>query len=132
MPVIVQAMTLAGKIIETARWEVSFPAGILVGHSIALNVPTNDSALIGYLSRSQTIDCMVDKTKEGHSIALNCQVKAIRHMVETKVSKADTMALVIPNNRLVEYVLMYLYTPSKVSPQFMRAMRNGETPNQNP
>jgi hypothetical protein len=127
MPIIVQASTLAGKMIEGARWEVEFPSGVQEGHLVALNLPFKDSALNGYLARSPSSDCMVDKNSSGYSVALSLKVTQVRHMVEVvkgeEILDVESMAIIIPVNRLVEHVLMYLIAPSKCDQKFVLGVR---------
>jgi hypothetical protein len=131
MAIIVQACTLAGKIVEGARWEVEFPSGVQEGHLVALNVGFSDAALNGYLSRMPSPDCLVDKGPSGYSVALSFKVKQVRHMVEASrkgVSEAETMAIVQPVNRLVENVTLYIVSPARCDPKFLHGVRGSAEP----
>jgi hypothetical protein len=126
MPTIIQVCTLAGKIIEKARWEVEFPSGIQEGHTVAVNIPFNDSALNGYLARSKSPNCLVDKGPSGYSVGLTFQVKHISHMIDTSVKEeveATSMATVQPVNRLVENVILYLLDATKCDQKFVQGIR---------
>lgn len=126
MPTIVQICTLAGKIIEGARWEVDFPAGIQEGQTVAVNIPFNDPALNGYLSKSSSSNCLIDKGPSGYNVGLTFQVKQVRHMIETsgeKVVEASSMAIAQPTNRLVENVVLYLLDIARCDQKFVHGIR---------
>jgi hypothetical protein len=126
MPIVIQVCTLAGKMIEKARWEVEFPTGVQEGHMVALNIPFDDTGLSGYLSRSQSPACMVDKSQDGYNVGLSFQVKQIRHMIDVSgknEAEASSMAIVYPLNRLVENVVLYLLDPSKCDSKFIHGIR---------
>ena len=128
--IIIQAMTMAGKIVENAKWEVEFPAGLQEGQTVSFNLPIKDPALIGYVGKMQSLDCVIDKEDGGYSVALTCPVRRIRHMVNTKTGTVDTLAIAVPINRLVEGVLTYLLSPSKCDPRFVQAVRGQQAASQ--
>ena len=128
MPVIVQAYTLSRKLIEKARWEVEFPGGIQEGQEVAISLPTSDSGIIGYLSKSQSQECMLEKSKDGSNITMSCKVLSVRHMVDISLKappETSSMAIVIPMNKLVEYVLTYLVSPIQCDQKFVHAVSGG-------
>jgi hypothetical protein len=126
MSIILQAVTLSGEAVEGARWSVSFPAGVQEGHSVAINVPipAAEVALLNYLSRSQSVDAMLDRDETGVSVALAFKVSRVRHMVEAKAGSVETVCYVSPTNRLVEHVTTFLFMRGKTNAQFLRAMRS--------
>lgn len=129
MAIIVKAHTLSGGAIEGARWMVEFPSGVQEGQSVALNVPvpSSEANLLNYLSRSQSVDAMLDKSDNVFTVSLSCKVTRVRHMVDTADGTVETMCHVQPANRLAEHVLVYLFAPSKSDPKFLRMVRGGLT-----
>lgn len=125
-----QALTIQGSIVEGARWEVDFPAGVQEGHSVALSVliPPTEVNLLNYLSRSASSDAMLDKGADGISVALSLKVTRVRHMVEAATRRAETMCFVQPVNRLVEHIMTFLYSPAKCDPKFVRMVRGSASP----
>jgi len=126
MPIIVQACTLSGRIIETARWEVSFPTAVQEGHQIDIGIPFNDEALSKYLSKVS--EHMLDKIRDDYNVVLSFKVKQIRHMVDVfkDMTEVSSVAFMHPTNNLVENVILYLLEPSKCSSKFIHQV-NGET-----
>lgn len=127
MPLIIQAAAMSGKMVEGARWLVDLP-WIQEGHTVSLNIPVKDPALIGYVGRQNSLDCVVDKEDGKYSISLSCKVVRIRHMVSTAAGTTESLAIVSPVNRLAEGVLTYVLTPAKCDPRFVAAVRGGEPP----
>lgn len=123
MPIALQAVTLTGKTIEGGRWEVPSIAGLQEMQSFALNIPIKDKQLVSYLGKAQNADCMLDKDKDTYSVMLSFKVARIRHMLTTKDSKVDSMAVLVPVNRNVELVLQYLLNPAKTDPKFVKLIR---------
>ena len=117
---LVQAVTIAGKMIEAGKWEVEFPAGLQQDQTISLNLPIKDPALIGYLGKQQSINCVVDKEGDGYVVSVACVIFRIRHMINTATRAVESMALATPADRLCEHVLMYLLAPGKCDPRFIR------------
>lgn len=131
MTVLLQASTLSGKVIEEGRWEVDFEAGIQESHSVAVSlpIPDADAKLVTYLSSASSTDVMLDKTPEGYSVSVACRITRIRHMIDTQAGVAESMAVIVPVNRLAEHVMVYLLAPNKCDPRFVQAIRgNTATP----
>jgi len=127
MPMLViQAMTTSGKMVEGARWSVDVP-WLQEGHSVSLNVPVKDPALIGYVGKAGSVECVVDKDEGKYSVSLACKVVRLRHMVNVGAGTSESLAIVTPVNRLVEHVLMYIMQPAKCDPRFVALVR-GEQP----
>lgn len=119
----IQMITTAGRMIENGKWVIPFPAGFQENQTIAINLPIQDPALIGYLGRAQTLNCAVDKEDDSFTVAVSCSVMRIRHMVNIANKAVETMAMIAPRDRLCEHVLLYLLSPSKCEPKFIRLVR---------
>jgi hypothetical protein len=112
MPMIVQACTLSGRIIETARWELSFPAVVQEGHQIDVSIPFNDEALSKYISKVS--EHMLDKIGDDYSVTLSFKVTHIRHMVDIfkDTTETNSLAFIYPTNNMMENIILYLLEPS--------------------
>lgn len=114
--------------IDNAKWEVDFPIGIQEEQSVSLNLPIRDPALIGYIGKTKSQNCIVDKDDNtSYSVDVACQVLRIRHMVNTKTAGVESMAMLAPKDRLCEHVLLYLLAPKKADPKFVRIVRGEQT-----
>ena len=121
---LVQAVTFAGKMIENGKWEVDFPAGLQQDQTISLNLPIKDPALIRYLGKQQTINCVIDKDDDDtYMVAVACKILRFRHMLNTATKTVESMALATPEDRTCESVLLYLLAPSKCDPRFIALVR---------
>jgi len=128
MPMLViQAASASGKLVDGARWSVDVP-WLQEGHSVSLNVPVKDPNLIGYVGKTGSMDCVVDKDDGKYSVSMACKVVRLRHMVNTASGTAESLAIVTPVNRLVEHVLMYIVQPSKCDPRFVALVRGEAAP----
>ncbi len=126
---LVQIMTFAGRMIENGKWEVDFPAGLQEEQAMSLNLPIRDQALLRYLGKHQSINCVIDKDDDDqYMVAVACKVVRIRHMINTTSRTTESMAIVTPEDRTCESVLLYLLTPSKCDPRFMALVRGGAQP----
>lgn len=127
MAIILQAVTGSGVVVEGARWEVEFPAGVQEGHSVALSlrVLPKEVHLLNYLSRNTSADAQLDKGPDGISVAVACKISRVRHMVETQDGTVSTMCYVVPVSRLSEHVMTYLLMPAKCDSKFLRMVRGG-------
>lgn len=121
--IIVQATNMAGIILDKARWEIDFPVGLSDSQQVAINIVLTDAPMIQYLIRHPSSDCLLDKNKDTYSLALSCRVTQIRHMIEVLSGKANSIAMIAPINRMVEHVLMYIYSVTQCNQQFVRAVR---------
>lgn len=119
MPIIVQACTLSGRIIETARWELSFPAVVQEGHQIDIGIPFSDEALSKYIIK--TSEHMLDKIRDDYSVTVSFSVKQIRHMVDIFKDTTETSSLVLvyPTNNVMENIILYLLEPSECGSKFI-------------
>lgn len=127
MPLVIQTMTMSGRIVEGARWVVDLP-WIQEGHTVSLNLPVKDPALIGYVSKQRNLDCVVDREGAAYNISLSCKVLRLRHMVNTSAGTTESLAYITPASRLVESVLTYMLQPAKCDPRFMAAVRGDARP----
>ena len=123
MPLIVQVVNLQGKTIEGARWEVPTPPGLQEGQSFALSLPTKDKGLVAYLTKGQNSECYLEREKGEVEVVLGFGVKRIRHMLSPIDKRLETLCLLIPANRVVEQVLVYLVRPAKVDARFVQLFR---------
>src|SRR5512135_1268617 len=125
--VLIQICSLSGAIIDGAKWMVDFPAALQQDQTVSFSLPIKDAALIGYLGKTQSRSCIVDKEGNDYVVAVACKVLRIRHMVNTMSHTAESMAYAVPEDRVSEHVLMYLLMPTKCDPRFVRAVRGGQT-----
>jgi hypothetical protein len=120
----IQAVNFAGKFIENGRWQVDFPAGLQQEQTISLNLPIKDPALIRYLGKQQTMNCVIDKENDNtYVVSVACKILRIRHMVNTQNSTMESMALATPEDRTCEHVLMYLLSPKNCDQRFIALVR---------
>jgi hypothetical protein len=128
MSLIIQAATIGGITLDQARWEVDNITNVREGHPIQISLNTKDPQLIKYISKQDKSDCVVEKEKSGYSVILRCAVKEIRHLVDADAKKLETRVLIIPVNRYVEGVIVYMLHPSKCDPRFIQAIRGTAPP----
>jgi hypothetical protein len=112
-----------GGIIEKAKWEVDTLENLREGHWIQFSFNIEeDPNLISYVSKRSNIDCVVEKTDKGqYSIVLTGVIKTFRHMVDA--SKLESMVTVIPVNRAIENVLLYILDKDQCDPKFIALLR---------
>lgn len=118
---------MSGKIVEGARWVVDLP-WIQEGHMVSLNLPIKDPALIGYVGKQGSLDCVIDREDDVYNVSLSCRVSRLRHMVNTSTGTTESLAYVTPTNRLVEGVLTYLLQPRACNSKFVTAVRGDAEP----
>ena len=124
MKTVVQLTSFSGKMIEGGKWEVDIQAGLQLEQTISLNLPIKDPALIKYLGKQQSSGCVVDKEEDNtYTVAVACKVMRIRHMIHTLTNKAESMAVIMPEDRTCEHVLMYLLAPNKCDQRFIALVR---------
>jgi len=56
-----QLTKLNGSIIENGKWEVKSLSDLDIGHHIQVSIDAEDSDLISYVSKLQSLSCVVDK-----------------------------------------------------------------------
>lgn len=120
---VIQATTISGKLIEAAKWVVEPPAGLQEGQIMSINLPIKDPALIKYIGKQRSFDCLIDKDKDGYNISMACTVSRIRHMAFPD-GNVDSLAFLVPTNRIVEHTMLYILNPSKCDPRFVHAVRS--------
>lgn len=124
MPAIIQVASISGRIIDSAKWKVESISNLREGHGIQVSMPTNDSQLLNYIGKAANVECSVDRNKNDYSVILGCMVKQIRHMLDTVDSDLESMAVVVPSNRIVESVIVYLVDSSKSDPRFVKLIQS--------
>jgi hypothetical protein len=121
---IVQAVTISGKIIDKGRWEVDFPAGLQQDQTMSLNLPVKDPALIKYLGKQQSKNCIIDQEDDDtYMVAVGCKILRIRHMLNATTKTCESMAFATPEDRTCEAVLLYLLQPKDLDPRFIVLVR---------
>lgn len=123
MALIIQATTIAGKIIDGARWEVTSLSNFQQNQRVSIELPVKDPNLLGYLSKTQNKDCMLDGERGQYSVVMACVVSDVRHMIYISNKTVDTMVIVKPIHRTVEHVLEYLLSPGRCDQRFVRMIR---------
>lgn len=120
---IIQFIKINGGIIEKAKWEIDTLANLREGHFIQFNFNIEEDVnLISYVSKRSNIDCVIEKTDKGqYSVVLTGIVKAFRHMLDA--SKLESMVTVVPANRAVENVLLYVVDKNQCDPKFVALLR---------
>lgn len=124
MPII-QFTKINGSIIEKASWKVDNISNLREGHFIQFNFNIKeDTNLISYISKRSNIDCVVEKSDTGqYSIILTGIIKAFKHMIDN--SKLESMVTVIPINRAVENVLLFITNKDQCDPKFVALLKQG-------
>ena len=123
---VIQATMISGKIIDDARWEITSLSSFQKNNKVSVELATKDPALLTYLSKTPSTECILDGDKDGYSILMSCVVSDVRHMIHATNGTADTMVLVVPANRLVEHVMQYILNQNKCDPRFLKLVK-GET-----
>jgi hypothetical protein len=125
MSAIVQVTTISGKMIDNARWEVENITNLKEGHGFQVNWVTKDSNLLSYVGRINNTECSIDRNKNIYSVVLSCLVKQIRHMLDSKEKHIESMAILVPSNRIIENIFIYLASPDKCDPRVIQLIRSG-------
>lgn len=135
---IIQATTISGTIVEKARWQVPNLSNVAINHSIQWSFPVSDPNLISNIRKQSKPHCVVDKNEAGHYAVLTFIVKQMRHMIDvTKDGSSgfETMCIIVPIDRYVEAVMLYLFAPNQCDKRFMESVRgvaySAPTQNQN-
>ena len=127
MSTIIQVTMLNGNIVENARWEVD-SVDIKDGHMFQISIPTDDTKLLRYLNKHTSSDISVDKISDDktdrYSVILNCVVKQTRHLLESSSSQMSTMVMVIPANRFVESIMMYMVQHDNCDPRIVKLINS--------
>jgi hypothetical protein len=125
MSAIIQVTTISGSIIENARWEVENIVNLREGHGFQINWITKDTNLLAYVGKANNRECSVDRNKDIYSVVLSCLVKQIRHMLDSNEKQIESMAILVPSNRVVENIIIYLASPDKCDPRVIQLIRAG-------
>lgn len=107
--------------IEKAKWEVNTLTNLQVGHQIQISLPTKDPNLISYIAKIKSSDCAIEKNGNEFAVIMTCLVKHFRHMLDE--GKLDSMAVLIPINRTVESIMIYIIEPEKCDSRFVNIVR---------
>jgi len=121
MPII-QAMTISGRLIEKAKWEVNTLENVREGQVIQINIPVKEPNMIKYLSK--TTDTVLDKDGKKYSVNLSVTITGFRHLYEPSQKQIQSMITVIPINRTVEQILVHLLDKNNSDPKFVAHIRN--------
>lgn len=121
---ILQAVSISGRIIQTAKWDVKTVENIREGQSLQINIEIEDQPLINYLSKNTMAREILDKDGKQYSVNLKMVVKEFKHMFEIESRDIQSMVLLVPNNRTVEQVLIYLLDRENIDPRFMTALKS--------
>ena len=125
MKSIIQVTDMTGNLIEAANFEVEFSIQPSEKHEISLNFNTSDQSLISFLTKGERRGIIVDGNKDdGFTITITCDIKSIKHMVDTTELKTQSLIIVSPSNRTSEQVLLYLVNPNLCSITFLKSVRN--------
>jgi hypothetical protein len=124
MPTI-QVTSIGRKLIENASWEVKSLEGLSVGQILTVNAPLTDEALIRAVGKIKA--GLLEKEEDGYSVTLTFLVDKFTHMLELKsnmtLDKMDGMAWVIPTDRTVESIILYLFNPELCDPKFLALVK---------
>jgi hypothetical protein len=124
MPTI-QVTSIGRKLIENASWEVRSLEGLSVGQILTVNIPLTDEALIKAVGKIKA--SLLEKEEDGYSVTLTFLVDKFTHMLELKsnmtLDKMDGMAWVIPSDRTVESIILYLFNPELCDPKFLALVK---------
>lgn len=124
MPTI-QVTSIGRKLIENASWKVKSLEGLSVGQVLSVNVPLVDEALIKVIGKMKA--SLLEKEDDGYSVTLTFLVDKFTHMLELKpdmsLDKMDGMAWVVPVDRTVESIILYLFNPELCDPKFLALVK---------
>jgi hypothetical protein len=125
MNLLIQVTAINGVIIEKAKWIVNNYSYIKENQSIFIDISSDNQKLISYISGLNSQDCYVEEG-EYQTITLHFRIKSIRHSFDTtqKTKKIETMISVMPVNRMVENIILYVYEPSLCDQKFLQVLRN--------
>lgn len=124
MPII-QANTISGKFVDEARWDVDTIENLREGHTVQVQFPVDDASLAEYLTKLAKMECSIEragKTKK-HTVMVTLRVVGFKHMVDTDKKRMDSMAFVVPENRIVENVLLHVLKSSLIDPRFVALLK---------
>lgn len=119
---IIQVITMSGRMIEKAKWEVDTLQNIREGHVIQINITVKDTDIIKYLSK--TTNTILDKDDKDYSVNLSIKVTGFRHLYEPPHKSIQSMITAVPVNRTIEQVLVHLLDRNNSDPKFVAHIRN--------
>lgn len=111
--------------IDKARWPVDSFQNLHLEDVIQISVPSSDKELLAWLIKNQNAELSVEreKKKKTYSVILSFRLLKFRHLVENGQANMDSMAQIIPTNRSVEQVLIYILDSDKADPRFKNIIR---------
>jgi hypothetical protein len=128
MPII-QAVTISGRFINKAKWEVDTLANLREGHNIQVSLPVKDKNLISFLTKSNKINHTLEKIGNKFSVILTMKLTQFRHMLDTNPLDFQSMAVVTPLDRTIEGILLYLLSKNECDPRFVALIKGTSSTN---
>lgn len=125
MKTIIQVTSISGNVIENANYTVQLGIPPAENHEMSLNFNTSDIPIINYLKSNERRGILMDgNNDDGFTISIKCDIKGIKHMVDTDDSSSQTFILISPSNKVSEQILMYLTNPEMCNPAFLKSIKN--------
>lgn len=125
MPLLIQAKTISGTLIENATWKIVGSHSIREGQSIYLELETKDIKIVNWVAKLKSVDCNVERdeeNKEKFYIIASYSILEIKHMLSDK--KLETMVHIVPMNRTIESVTLYILDRGKCNPRFIKSLNS--------
>ncbi|HED38483.1 MAG TPA: hypothetical protein ENI76_09625 [Ignavibacteria bacterium] len=120
----IRAITINGKLIEKAKWEVNTISNMREGQSLQISITVNDDKLINLCGKQNSIDCVIEKEEDGsHYVVLTMKIMSFRHMLDHSTSELDSQVYLSPINRAVEEILTFLLDKEKCNPKFIEILK---------
>jgi N-glycosylase/DNA lyase len=121
---IVQCNTINGNFIDEARWNVSTLQNLREGQNLQVSLPASNQRLVEYVANLNKMECSVERDRKSKKCTLTFTVKIVgfRHMLEPPKKAIESMAVVVPVNRTVENVLLYLLGSDLIDSRFKAAV----------
>jgi hypothetical protein len=122
---LIRATTIDGRWVEPARWDVNPEIILKEGQEFNISFPVQNDVFFNFISKSQKQDFSVDITDKIKTVTLIFTIKNIKHLLDTENIKPELESLIIlvPNNRMVENIFLFLMSPEMCSPKFIEIMK---------
>jgi hypothetical protein len=120
-----QSVTTGGIIIDNARWQTNL-SNFQVGDQIEIMIPVmtsknKDRIVINFLKKSDKFGYSIDQiSKDKFSITLSFSIKQIRHLIDVVLNQTETLCIIVPINKLIEDIILYMYDEPKCDQKFIR------------
>ncbi len=125
MATIVQITTLAGKIVEKARWKLDKVHDMREDQTIQLNAVCHERMLIAYVANKKPSECYVDlQNKSEPQVIMGFKISSVRHMLDAQSGEMDTLISAIPVNRIVEGMMMFIFQRKDCDPKFISMLKS--------